>query len=525
MKNKINKIIDDSCQFNKEYSDIKNKIDTSQYIKSKSIIDKFNFKLASAICLILLIFASLSIILVNNIKVVSKIIDELKTEQKNPLKQDPKALNEVFESIELYDEFYISHIDSENVSINLYKTEYNKLFDNINSIYTLNIKNSLDRTEFITINYNKHIKLIINDKDNIDNQIIFYIYNQSESYDALFVYSKKTNKYYEVNISINDLTLFTNELCELKLDDDVRFNNVLIENFETQVIKGKAENLEIKVLSIIGTYKDIYVIRSNYIKEGYYSNKINGFLFKDDNNPNPIYLWHNDIIYTLSEAINKNIISDYQLQILHYNFQYMINEEGIKKILDLANKEIKNYFGVFGENNAIVLSIENNNVEKIQYIMGVEINNYYNTELIIYYNNKIYSMEEAYKEKLIDYKNIQEIAYLYNPNKELLSNIYDWINTLESNQVTKIQLVTIYNSLPTPKKEIIEINTKEEIESIIISLKETYYYTPNFSIINNQNNQIVGGYSSRVLYIYTINEQTYELSSDGNFILPQVTNK
>ena len=119
MKNKINKIIDDSSQFNKEYSDIKNKIDTSQYIKSKSIIDKFNFKLASAICLILLIFASLSIILVNNIKVVSKIIDELKTEQKNPLKQDPKALNEVFESIELYDEFYISHIDSENVSINL----------------------------------------------------------------------------------------------------------------------------------------------------------------------------------------------------------------------------------------------------------------------------------------------------------------------------------------------------------------------------------------------------------------------
>jgi len=187
-------------------------------------------------------------------------------------------------------------------------------------------------------------------------------------------------------------------------------------------------------------------------------------------------------------------------------------------------ENIINYLGVFGEDNAIALSINNKNVEKIQYVLGIEINNYFNTEIIIYYNNKIYTINEAYNEKIINYKNIQEIAYIYNPNKELLSNIYSWINTLEANNIEKIELVTVYNTLPNQRKETITINTKEQIESIIIELQETYYYTPNSYIINNQNEPSVGGYSSRVLYIYTNDGNVYNLNSDGNFNLPTISN-
>lgn len=510
MKKTINDLINENSNFNKSYDDIKNQIDVSQYVTKGK---KFNFKLLTSLCTIILLVLTFTIICLSNIEVLAQsihnIVEDYKSGELFPLiDKIPANLNEVADSLETYDEFYVSNINDNDISLYLYNTEIALLKENLDLIYNLKVEDVLKRREFNRIELNSCIRLIVNDNDNSDRQLIFLFKQNNNIYNEMYVFNEETNRGYKV-IS-DDVSIFTNQLLminEYSLEERLKtiFNN----NFNNQIIKEEKE-IDFEVIDIIGVNKDIYILRPNYLTNNiYYNETVEGYNFTDVNNPNPIYIWKDEIFYTLQESLDNKIIITYELSKLHSTFYYYINESKILNLLKENNiQKINTNYGVFGQKNALVFSILDNDVDSFEYVNNIEFDNHFKTKLYAYYNNELYSIKEAFDKQILNNNDLENIAKRYNPNKISILAKFEWLNNIEVGDIISIQTIQKFpTAVPGKRTQIKTTTSFEEISRILTELKQVNLY---LKIYNSS--PVVGGNNAIILIINTKDEK-YEIST------------
>ncbi len=510
MKKTINDLINENSNFNKSYDDIKNQIDVSQYVTKGK---KFNFKLLTSLCTIILLVLTFTIICLSNIEVLAQnihnIVEDYKSGELFPLiDKIPADLNEVADSLETYDEFYVSNINDNDISLYLYSTEIALLKENLDLIYNLKVEDVLKRREFNRIELNSCIRLIVNDNDNSDRQLIFLFKQNNNIYNEMYVFNEETNRGYKV-IS-DDVSIFTNQIILINnYSQDERLQKLFNKNFNNQIIKEEKE-IDFEIIDIIGVDEDIYILRSNYLNDNSsYNESIEGLGFEDINNPNPIYIWKDEIFYTLQEGIDNKIIITYELFKLHSTFYYYINESKILSLLEKINIEkINTNYGAFGQKNVLIFSISDDDVDSFEYVNDIEFDNHFNTRLYAYYNNELYSIKEAFDNQILSNDDLESIAKRYNPNKISILSKFEWLNNIEASDIISIQTIqTFPTAVPGKRTHIKTTTSLTEISRILTELKQVNLY---FKI--NSSTNVVGGNNGIKLIINTKNEK-YELST------------
>ena len=256
--------------------------------------------------------------------------------------------------------------------------------------------------------------------------------------------------------------------------------------------------------------KDIYILRSNYLTNNiYYNETVEGYNFTDVNNPNPIYIWKDEIFYTLQESLDNKIIITYELSKLHSTFYYYINESKILNLLRENNiQKINTNYGVFGQKNALIFSILDNDVDSFEYVNDIEFDNHFKTKLYAYYNNELYSIKEAFDKQILNNNDLENIAKRYNPNKISILAKFEWLNNIVVSDIISIQTIQKFpTAVPGKRTQIKTTTSFEEISRIITELKQVNLYLK----INNSTN-VVGGNNGIKLIINTNNEK-YEIST------------
>jgi len=361
---------------------------------------------------------------------------------------------------------------------------------------------------FNKIDLNDCIRLIVNDNSNSDRQLIFLFKQNNNLYNEMYVFNEETNRAYKV--ICDDISSFTNQIILINnYSQDERLKKIFNNNFNNQIIEEEKE-VDFEIIDIIGTNKDIYVLRSNYLDNDLvYNENVEGYNFEDLNNPNPIYLWKDENFYTLQEGLDNKIIITYELSKLQSLFYYYINENNILSLLNEINiQKINSNYGVFGQNNVLIFSIYDEDVVSLEYVNDIEFDNHFKTKLCAYYNNNLYSIQEAFNNQLLNNNDLENIALRYNPNKISILAKFDWLNTIEVSDIVSIQTIQSFPTAAPGKRKHIKTTTSiQEITRILTELKEVNLYLKLYN-----GSTVVGG-SDGIKLIINTNDEKYEIST------------
>ena len=171
-------------------------------------------------------------------------------------------------------------------------------------------------------------------------------------------------------------------------------------------------------------------------------------------------------------------------------------------------QKIHTNYGVFGQNNVLIFSIYDEDVNSLEYVNDIEFDNHFKTKLCAYYNNELYSIQEAFDKQLLNNDDLGNIALRYNPNKISILTQFDWLKTIEVSDIVSIQTIQSFpTAVPGKRKHIKTTISLEEITRILTELKEVNLYLKLYN-----GSTVVGG-SNGIKLIINTNDEKYEIST------------